>query len=93
MRLTWIGYNRSTATFRWHVDTVHEYYEPWSSAFNFAFFQTAEFHPKTLSSWDVAIVPIENGLDSAETSELRRAIEAHLTKLDIILEGKVVKNV
>jgi len=39
-----------------------EYYEPWSSGSNFAFFQTRQFEPKTAYSWEVALFPIQGGL-------------------------------
>lgn len=39
-----------------------EYYEPWSSGTNFAFFNSARFDPMTEVTWDVAILPITSGL-------------------------------
>jgi len=52
-----------------------EYYEPWGSAFNFAFFQTAEFKAKTTYSWEAMILPIESGLDNIENELLQKKVE------------------
>jgi hypothetical protein len=46
-----------------------EYYEPWSSGFNFAFFQTAEFKPMTRYNWEIALVPVPDGLENSKSLE------------------------
>lgn len=62
-----------------------EYYEPWSSAFNTAFFETHSF-PTGKSSWLSVILPIREGLSGFKTkSELRevvdKAAQSVITKL------------
>lgn len=53
-----------------------EYYEPWSSAFNTAFFETYSF-PKGISNWQSVILPIQKGLSGFKTqSELRQVVDA-----------------
>jgi len=52
-----------------------EYYEPWSSAFNTAFFETHSF-PTGKSHWLSVILPIQKGLSSFKTkSELREVVD------------------
>lgn len=67
-----------------------EYYEPWGSAFNFAFFQTAQFQPHSSSSWTAAIVPLDSGMEDADVHFLRRATEAHLTRLNVPTSPAVI---
>uniref|UniRef100_A0A7R9ZTK6 Uncharacterized protein n=1 Tax=Pseudo-nitzschia arenysensis TaxID=697910 RepID=A0A7R9ZTK6_9STRA len=76
---------------------VAEYYEPWSSGTNFAFFQTAEFKPKHIYSWEVAILPINSGLETNGTlstddlnAVVNSAIDANPT-LSTIKEVEVVE--
>ena len=54
-----------------------EYYEPWSSGFNFAFFQTTEFKPKMKYNWEVAVLPIPAGLTGDLEAKLT-AVEGHI---------------
>lgn len=53
-----------------------EYYEPWSSGFNFAFFQTSEFKPKTSYAWEVALFPIDSGLTANNKKDLVATVKA-----------------
>ena len=63
-----------------------EYYEPWASAFNFAFFQRAQFKPFSRSSFEMAVLPIESGLDAGKAdSELRDVVENAIDKAGIQL--------
>ena len=57
-----------------------DYYEPWSGATNFAFFQTSAFEPQTELSWQIAILPIAGGLLSSQSSteELHGVVETHI---------------
>jgi len=59
-----------------------DYYEPWSGATNFAFFQTSAFEPQTELSWEIAILPIAGGLmtTSSQTTmeELHGVVETHI---------------
>jgi hypothetical protein len=55
-----------------------EYYEPWSSGTNFAFFQTSTFEPKKEYSWEIAILPITGGLIDEDTSELLKKVDAEI---------------
>ena len=48
---------------------VAEYYEPWSSGTNFGFFQGRDFDPQTEVSWEIAILPIKEGLISAKNKD------------------------
>jgi len=48
-----------------------EYYEPWGSGFNTAFFEPCEF-PAGESSWDAFIVPIDSGLGTGKTQQALR---------------------
>ena len=53
-----------------------EYYEPWGSAFNTAFFETYNFPPGE-SSWKACIVPINKGLEPEKTQlQLRDTVDA-----------------
>jgi hypothetical protein len=47
-----------------------EYYEPWSSGTNFAFFNSAVFDAKTKVEWDVALLPITEGLTGTKDEML-----------------------
>ena len=58
-----------------------EYYEPWSSAFNFAFFQSSEFEAKKEYNWEIALIPIPSGLDYS------KPLDEKLTVVDQYLEG------
>ncbi|CAN0384912.1 unnamed protein product, partial [Discosporangium mesarthrocarpum] len=62
---------------------VQDYYEPWGSAFNMAFFQTSEFQPFTRYSWSAAIMPIESGMEDADQAILRRKVEQRIAELDV----------
>ena len=57
-----------------------EYYEPWSSGFNFGFFQTSEFQAKTRYSWEVAILPIESGLTAQDRDQLAAVVRSEIAK-------------
>ena len=55
---------------------VTEYYEPWASAFNTAFFELYQFPPGR-SSWEARFVPITEGLDNDKKQfELREVVDA-----------------
>eukprot|EP00992_Anisonema_acinus_P007670 TRINITY_DN3582_c0_g1_i1.p1 TRINITY_DN3582_c0_g1~~TRINITY_DN3582_c0_g1_i1.p1 ORF type:complete len:238 (-),score=29.30 TRINITY_DN3582_c0_g1_i1:65-778(-) len=59
-----------------------EYYEPWSSSINNAFFETAEFFPRTYSAWEVAILPMRHDdLGSDSIDLLRKTVETHVGKI------------
>ncbi|GAX27002.1 hypothetical protein FisN_9Lh315 [Fistulifera solaris] len=60
-----------------------EYYEPWSSGFNFAFFQTAEFKSMTRYNWEIALVPIPDGLENSKT------LEEKLEVVDNYIEARI----
>ena len=57
-----------------------EYYEPWSSGTNFAFFNNAEFEAKTEVSWDIAILPITGGLKDKTKDEMLDYVDAEIDK-------------
>lgn len=66
-----------------------EYYEPWSSAFNTAFFETHSF-PQGKSSWLSVILPIEKGLSGFKTkSELRDVVDTAAAKVITELKKQV----
>jgi hypothetical protein len=70
---------------------VSDYYEPWSSGTNFAFFQTTAFEPQTRVEWDVVILPIQQGLDPTTLSrdELLDAVDRHIDdRMDQLLDGQ-----
>jgi hypothetical protein len=52
-----------------------EYNEPWSSGFNFAFFQTSEFKPMTSYSWEIALLPICLGLTASNKGDLVKVVK------------------
>merc|ERR1712050_104973 len=53
-----------------------EYYEPWASAFNTAFFELYQFPPGE-SSWEGRLVPITEGLDDGKKQhELQEVVDA-----------------
>jgi hypothetical protein len=54
-----------------------EYYEPRSSGFNFAFFQTTEFKPKRRYNWEIAILPIPQGVTGSLAEKLA-VVDAHI---------------
>ena len=55
-----------------------EYYEPWGSAFNTAFFEPHEF-TQGPHGWKALIVPIESGLDANKSrDELIKAVDEFL---------------
>ena len=60
-----------------------EYYEPWGSAFNFAFFQSATFKANTTYQWNAAILPIESGLTDTHNESLQRKVEKEIKKHNI----------
>lgn len=67
-----------------------EYYEPWASAFNFAFFQRAEFAAGSTSSFEMAVLPIDEGLSNDKSNkELRETVEAAVANANIDLEPTV----
>jgi hypothetical protein len=66
---------------------VSDYYEPWSSGTNFAFFQTAEFEPLTEVSWEIAIIPIPNGLTGSDRESLLSVVDDSLDERSEPLEG------
>lgn len=70
-----------------------EYYEPWSSGFNFAFFQTSQFEPKMSYSWEIALLPIESGLDGDDNEKLKDVVRGEINKRDIpsTLSGVVIE--
>jgi hypothetical protein len=55
-----------------------DYYEPWSGVTNFAFFQTYQFEPQSEVFWELAILPITEGLTSTNTVELLSVVDAHI---------------
>lgn len=55
-----------------------EYYEPWSSGVNFAFFQTKQFEPMEEVSWEVAVLPITEGLTSPDKKKLLEVVDAKI---------------
>lgn len=56
---------------------VQDYYEPWASAFNTAFFELYQFPAKSTSSWKARFVPITEGLDIGKKQhELREVVDA-----------------
>jgi hypothetical protein len=59
---------------------ISDYYEPWLSGTNFAFFQTAEFEPQTevWDHWEIAIVPIPSGLTGSDQEQLLSVVDKHL---------------
>ena len=64
-----------------------EYYEPWASGFNFAFFQRAQFAAKSTSFFEMAVLPIDKGLSPDKSNEeLRKTVEAAVTNAGIQLE-------
>jgi len=60
-----------------------EYYEPWSSGFSYAFFQTRQFEPKMSYSWEVALLPIQGGLTSDNNKYLCDQVRAEIEKRQI----------
>ena len=53
-----------------------DYYEPWASAFNTAFFELYQFPPGK-SSWEARFVPITERLDAEKKQhELRNVVDA-----------------
>ena len=53
-----------------------EYYEPWASAFNTAFFELYKFPAKSISSWEARFVPIAEGLETDKKQhELREVVD------------------
>ena len=53
-----------------------EYYEPWASAFNSAFFELYQFPAKSKKSWEARFVPISEGLDTDKKQhELREVVD------------------
>ncbi|KAL7555337.1 hypothetical protein ACA910_012081 [Epithemia clementina (nom. ined.)] len=71
-----------------------EYYEPWSSGFNFAFFQTTEFQAQKEYNWEIALVPIPGGLEYAKPladklSFVDQYLEGMQSQLDSIKEVNV----
>lgn len=55
-----------------------DYYEPWNGVTNFAFFQTYQFEPQSEVFWELAILPITEGLTSTNTDELLNVVDAHI---------------
>jgi len=71
-----------------------DYYEPWSGATNFAFFQTSAFEPQTVLSWQIAILPISGGLTSQSKEELLGVVETHIDeRMDQLGDIKGVKTI
>lgn len=69
-----------------------EYYEPWGSGFNFAFFQKAEFEPYSISSWDSVILPIDAGLEDNDVAVLRKVVVDNIIQKGVVvapIEGPV----
>lgn len=53
-----------------------EYYEPWASGFNSAFFELYQFPAKSKKSWEARFVPIAEGLDTDKKQhELREVVD------------------
>lgn len=64
-----------------------DYYEPWSTAFNKAFFQRAQFPAGSTSSFEIAVLPIESGLTNDKSDqELQETVATAVAKADIVLE-------
>lgn len=61
------NFNRETADTLAKGRPATEYYEPWSSASSFAFFQTMQFPPYSKLAWEGAVLPIESGLNDEDT--------------------------
>ena len=57
-----------------------EYYEPWSSGSNFAFFNNARFDAKTDQSWEIAILPITSGLAGKSKDEMLDYVDKEIAK-------------
>ena len=68
-----------------------EYYEPWSSGSNFAFFNSAKFDPKTELTWDVAILPIQSGLKDKSLAEMLDYVDSEIDKRPGLVELTGVK--
>ncbi|KAG5181454.1 hypothetical protein JKP88DRAFT_246206, partial [Tribonema minus] len=77
------NFNRATASVLAKGRPAAEYYEPWSSVFNSAFFQTTEFKPYSSSGWSAAILPIDSGMGDANIYDLRRTVEDRIKKANI----------
>lgn len=61
-----------------------EYYEPWSSGFNFGFFQTSEFKAGYRYSWEVAILPIADVLTSNDKESLNGEVQKQIAnRMDV----------
>lgn len=53
-----------------------EYYEPWASGFNSAFFELYQFPANSKKSWEARLVPIAKGLDADKKQhELREVVD------------------
>lgn len=53
-----------------------EYYEPWASGFNSAFFELYQFPANSKKSWEARLVPISKGLETGkEQHELREVVD------------------
>lgn len=53
-----------------------EYYEPWASGFNTAFFELYQFPANSKKSWEARLVPIAQGLEAGKLqSELRDVVD------------------
>lgn len=68
-----------------------EYYEPWSSGFNFAFFNNVRFEPNTDHSWEIAILPITSGLNSKNKAELLQHVDNQIAQRSGLQELEPVK--
>ena len=59
-----------------------EYYEPWGSAYNTAFFETYLFEKASTYKWDAIILPIDQGLQPSKSQEqLRETVDGRLQAL------------
>jgi hypothetical protein len=58
-----------------------EYYKPWSSGFNFAFFQPSEIKPMTSNSWEIALLPIPKDLTADNKDNLVNVVKAKIADL------------
>ena len=69
---------------------LYPYYftcHPRESRFNFAFFQRAKFAAKSISSFEMAVLPIDKGLSPDKSDkQLRETVEAAVTSAGIQLE-------
>lgn len=80
------NFDRETANALAKGRPASEYYEPWGSGFNFAFFQTAEFPAYSVSSWESAILPIDGGMGDRPLNELRAHVASEIASKGVEVE-------